>query len=35
MTVLIEPMLMLCMGVIVGAIVLIMYLPVFYMGGAM
>ena len=34
MTVLIEPMLMLCMGVIVGAIVLIMYLPVFYMGGA-
>lgn len=34
MTTLIEPLLMLCMGVLVAAIVVSMYLPIFYMGGA-
>lgn len=34
MTTLIEPLLMLCMGVLVTAIVISMYLPIFYMGGA-
>jgi len=34
MTTLIEPLLMLCMGLIVAAIVVSMYLPIFYMGGA-
>ena len=34
MTTLMEPLLMLVMGVLVGAIVLTMYLPIFYMGGA-
>lgn len=33
MTALIEPLLMLCMGVLVAAIVVSMYLPIFYLGG--
>ena len=33
MTTLIEPLLMLCMGVLVAAIVVTMYLPIFYLGG--
>lgn len=34
MTTLMEPLLMLVMGALVGVIVLTMYLPIFYMGGA-
>lgn len=34
MTALMEPLLMICMGVLVAAIVVTMYLPIFYLGGA-